>query len=119
MIGRMRDLIGGKIDLVRCDVHRICGMRPVTIRTVSQTGDINDIDALRCELPECIRHYRTDFGYYNQELGGRPDRDPEEAHPRCGEHTSPPRLFVEQINPDEWRYSCPIDGCETHRPLEG
>jgi hypothetical protein len=114
----MRDKISQKIELVRCDLHRHCAMRPITIHSVSPTADINDMDALRCESPGCVRHYRTDFGYFYQAIGDSPDMGFGKPKERCGKHTDTPCLFVEWMGCNEWRLSCPIDGCDTQQPLE-
>jgi len=118
MIGHSTDSISGKIDLVRCDKHRTAGMRAVTTQTISPVGDVNFSDALYCKMPECNRHYRTDFGYFTQALGSGPDLELDQKKPRCGKHEETPALFVEQVGAEEWRLSCPIDGCDTQQPLE-
>ena len=113
----MTDKIFLKMELVRCDLHRHCAMRPVVIRSVSPTADINDLEALRCEAPGCIRHYRTDFGYFDQAIGEAPNMEFGKPRERCGQHSDTPCLFVEWIGRNEWRLSCPIDGCDTQQRL--
>lgn|SRR5665213_477765 len=115
----MRDRISSsKIALVRCDVHRTTGMRPIITTAISPVGDVSTDDALLCNTPGCDRHYRSDFGYYTATIGKRVDLALDVAPLRCPRHPETPCLFLGQAGPTNWRYDCPFDGCDYTEPCE-
>ena len=97
---------------IRCDRHPQTGMVAVIIKGASPTGDLNHYRFNRCKLPTCTRHYSPRFGYFDTSEGDTLNVTVGEPKPRCGRHPETPAFFVENIDADTWRYSCPINECD-------
>jgi hypothetical protein len=98
-----------------CDRHPKMRMKPCVISYIFSGVDHSE-RALRCRLSRCHRCYLPDYGYFNAGNGRPPDYGDIDSKPQCGDNHELYYLFVEQTGPSEWRYSCPVESCNSHEP---
>ncbi len=99
-----------------CDIHRTTAMTPVRIELLSPFEGRNLIDAVRCRMDTCGRHYSPEFGYFSGSLERNPDFGNTNEKPQCSHHDPVAFMYLEHVGWRSWQYSCPVEGCDSHLP---
>jgi len=107
-----------KYEIAYCDVHQTSAMVPVTIGLLAGMGDHNTLNADRCGLPGCTRHYEPDFGYFTSVIGEKLEIGDVAQKRRCSNGHEPKALILARVG-GLLVWTCPSAGCEYMEPVDG